>query len=587
MLMAFGGNHQNNSWMDVAVHAKYLQYGNKTFISAEALDISERSRVQIQLQEELELQQLMLSLSSGFINADLNQVSDLIQLSLKQIGEFFGTDRTYIFDYDYVTQTTSNTYEWCADGIRPEIENLQQVPMEMVPQWLEKHAKGEIMLIKDVMALGDEDGELREILAAQEIKSLIALPMMREGVPIGFVGLDSVKVKRSYSDREVRILELFAQMLVNAAIRMEYQREMEIQDIRYRTLIENINLGLMEIDDDYTITYVNNTLLENFGYQQEEVLGNSVVDFVDNDENILENAEEKIKLLASGEQLSLEFPSFTKSGEPRYLLVSVARQVDMHGYLRGYMLAFVDLTTQKQLEFDLKQAIVEIEKASESKERFFANISHEMRTPLNVITGVIAELNKEESDQNFLLLENARRASNHLLNLVNNVLDMAMINAGKITLSNVEFDIYKAVNDTVAIVQGSMDTAKPVEIQKNIDTSVAQFIAGDKYKVEQVLMNLIGNAAKFTKEGWVKVDVSAVHDHENQITLRFAISDTGVGMRRPFMERMFEEFERDFKTNDLTQGTGLGLAISNELVKIMGGDLQVNSTYGKGNPDLF
>ncbi|MHA7865660.1 response regulator [Flagellimonas marinaquae] len=580
-------NHQNNSWMDVAVKVTYLQHGNKDFVSAEAMDISEHSRVQIQLQEELELQQLMLSLSSGFINSDLNQLSDLIQLSLKQIGEFFGTDRTYIFDYDYVTQTTSNSYEWCADGIRPEIGNLQQVPMEMVPQWLEKHAKGEIMLIKDVLALGDEDRQLREILASQEIKSLIALPMMREGVPIGFVGLDSVKTKRSYSDREVRILELFAQMLVNAAIRMEYNEEMETQDIRYRTLIENINLGLMEIDEDYTVNYVNNTLLKNFGYRKEEVLGKSVIDFVDNKENILESAEEKIRLLASGEQLSLEFPSFTKSGERRYLLVSVARQDDMHGFLKGYILAFVDLTTQKQLEFDLKQAIIEIEKASESKERFFANISHEMRTPLNVITGVMAELNKDESDQNFLLLENARRASNHLLNLVNNVLDMAMINAGKITLSYVEFDIHKVVNDMVAIVQGSMDPGKPVEIHKNIDTSVAQFIAGDKYKVEQVLMNLIGNAAKFTKEGWVKVNVSAIHEHGNQLALRFSISDTGVGMRKVFMERMFKEFERDFKTNDLTQGTGLGLAISNELVKIMGGDLHVNSAYGKGTHIYF
>ena len=141
------------------------------------------------IQKQLRFQELLISISTTYINANLSHVDQLIKTSLKQIGEFVEVDRSYIFSYDFVNNTTSNTYEWCAEGIEPEIENLQNIPIDYIPQWLEAHRNGKAFYVEDVSLLPD-DGEqgLRAVLEPQGIKSLIAIPKIKNDELIGFVG---------------------------------------------------------------------------------------------------------------------------------------------------------------------------------------------------------------------------------------------------------------------------------------------------------------------------------------------------------------------------------------------------------------
>ncbi len=202
------------------------------------------------INQQLRLQQLLISISTEYINADLQDIDGLINNSLKQMGEFVEADRSYIFSYDLINNNCSNTYEWCAPGIEPEIQNLQNIPIDYIPQWLEAHKKNEAFYIQDVSKLPD-DGEfgLKAILEPQGIQSLIAIPMIKAGELIGFVGFDSVKKLFDYSENEKNILFVFANMLVNVRQRKENEERIKEQEEKKEILLQNLEKQNKELSD--------------------------------------------------------------------------------------------------------------------------------------------------------------------------------------------------------------------------------------------------------------------------------------------------------------------------------------------------
>ncbi len=194
------------------------------------------------IERQLRFQELLISISSTYINADISDIDQIIQKSLKQIGEFVESDRSYIFSYDFTNNTTTNTYEWCAEGITPEIDNLKNVPLDFIPQWLEAHRKSEAFWVEDVSALPD-DGELglKAILEPQGIKSLITIPKIKNNELVGFIGFDSVNKLNKYNDREKEILFVYANMLVNLEQRKEYEERIQEQEAKKQELLEHLS----------------------------------------------------------------------------------------------------------------------------------------------------------------------------------------------------------------------------------------------------------------------------------------------------------------------------------------------------------
>jgi PAS domain S-box-containing protein len=188
-------------------------------------DITQRKQDEAKIAKQNASQKLLLELASSFINVPLKDVDKAINSALAYTGEHFGVDRSYIFDYDWEKRICINTYEWCAEGITPEIENLKDVPLEYLPQWVSTHIKGEKMVVPNVQEL-DKDDTMRHILDPQGIKSLITLPLMKDQDCIGFVGFDSVKNYHTYSKSEEDLLILFSEMLVNITKRRIADEEM-------------------------------------------------------------------------------------------------------------------------------------------------------------------------------------------------------------------------------------------------------------------------------------------------------------------------------------------------------------------------
>lgn len=190
------------------------------------LDISNLKEAQDQLKYLSDLQELLINISSQYINVSTHKIDEVINIALQQIGEFVSVDRSYIFDYNWEKNITINTYEWCEEGIEPQIDNLKDVPLDAIPQWVESHKKSKTVYVEDVLALAKDDS-LREVLEPQGIKSLIAVPMFREDECVGFIGFDSVKEHHSYSDKEKSLLEVFAQILVNFQMRIKSENEIK------------------------------------------------------------------------------------------------------------------------------------------------------------------------------------------------------------------------------------------------------------------------------------------------------------------------------------------------------------------------
>lgn len=233
---------------------------------------------------------------------------------------------------------------------------------------------------------------------------------------------------------------------------------------------------------------------------------------------------------------------------------------------------------------DLNNKNQELELAQKYKEQFLANMSHEIRTPMNVIVGMAhLVLNTSLDDKQKNYIEGIQKASEKLLTIINEILDYSKIEAGKLELENIDFSIRDVVQQVVDILRYKA-ADKGIELLHTIDLKVEDVLMGDPIRLYQILMNLAGNAIKFTEKGSVQIDIRCLElTQENNVVIKCSVIDTGIGISPDKLESIFESFTQA-QSSDTRKygGTGLGLAISKQLIEMMQGELKVESTLGQG-----
>jgi len=477
----------------VETHVTHGTWDGNPVLFGISHDITDRKRVEEQVNRISQIQEQLMRLATAFVNISVSRQDEAIGDALSSIGGLIGADRAYLFKYDFTAGVMHNSHEWCAEDIVPEKDNLQNVPLEAFPEWVDAHRKGELVHVPCVIELL-EGSNLREILEPQGIQSLIALPLMCESTCFGFVGFDAVKELRNWRKEEIGLLRVLAEMFAN---------------------FESRRVG-----------------------------------------------EEMVNRLNT-EQAAL-------------------------------------IVEMKKLQQNLIRARDEAQSAARAKGMFLANMSHEIRTPLNAILGYAqilhrncgASLRAEDNKGLDVIMSSGQ----HLLHLINDLLALSRNENQMVELNKVPFDFHALLSE-LEIMFTQKSGNDELTLVMECQDGVPQYIYSDLGKIRQVLINLIGNAIKFTREGWIRVSASIILSEEQELefadqprkalAIAVLVEDTGRGIPEDQLENIFMAFEQTQEEQELGLGTGLGLTLSRQYARLLGGDVSVESEMGKGSSFLF
>lgn len=272
---------------------------------------------------------------------------------------------------------------------------------------------------------------------------------------------------------------------------------------------------------------------------------------------------------------------FTVDG--RHYEGHISRLKDVDGDVRGYTILLTDVTDTVEQIKNINLIREKAEAANQAKTQFLANMSHEIRTPMNAVVG-LSELIIEESRgrKMYDYACDIKSAALNLLSIINDILDLSKVEAGKMELVNNDYHVQILVHDTISMVKVAA-SQKGLQMKVDLDENMPYMLHGDEGRIRQVLINLINNAIKFTRHGSVSLGVSGDFLDADTYEMRFEVKDTGIGIKEDDLEHIYEAFQQlDMNINRKEEGTGLGLAITKNLVQLMNGDIQVESVYGEG-----
>lgn len=596
-------------------------------------DITDQRRATRSVRQQNNFQKMVADISTAFVKSQVSSLDEIINRCLGQVGEFFEVQRAYIYRYseDYAYLWKSN--EWHCSNCQEVEPKREEYHVSMLPWWNKMILNGKTIKLEKIEDLLPEYQPEYTILTKQGIKSILCVPIQSGSRVLGYFGMDFLKEHRQFSDVDTDNFRVIANLLgevFNKQVVEEHMKsQAQLQEIISRmamkyinlpseNLEESINHSLRELatfseaDRAYIFDYEwGKGICISYNQWQREGLRTSVPM-----RKIMptELIEPWPSIHRSGQAVSYEDVANADLPEPLKLIMEIQEVKSMvtlplmnQGKCQGfvgfdyvsskrrinkgevtllslYAQLLVNVRNRRTLESRLIREKDRAEAANKAKSEFLANMSHEIRTPLNGVIG-FAELlfNSGLDGAQHQYAKNIVNSSNNLLGILSDILDFSKIEAGKLELAPKKTDLIELVEHATDIIKIRMEQ-KNLELLLDVEPGLPRYAVIDPLRLNQILINLLSNAEKFTEQGEVVLQVDHHMTDSEHADLTFTVKDTGIGIDKSKQKKLFRAFSQlDSSTTRRYGGTGLGLVISNHLALLMGSSIRLESTLGHGS----
>jgi two-component system sensor histidine kinase/response regulator len=382
-------------------------------------------------------------------------------------------------------------------------------------------------------------------------------------------------------------MEIQAAKLEEQAVELEAQQsELKETEEWFRGIIESAPDAMLVIDAEGTIVLCNKRADEIFGYPPGELIWGNVDNLVPNSVRLDHPAMRKLFMEEGGARVmgaKSDLYGVRKDGSLFPIEVGLSKLPSANNQ-SFVCVSARDITLKKEADIALHNAKKIAEDTTQMKSDFLANMSHEIRTPMNAILGIshlISKTHLTHKQRDYV--KKIQGSSQHLLGIINDILDLSKIESGKILIEQVDFKIEKVLNNLVNLISDKAKD-KGLSLVFDIDDNLPEYLNGDPLRLGQILINYANNAVKFTEKGEIIITVNVLEETDNELFLHFSVRDTGIGLSSDAIEKLFQSFQQaDSSTSRKYGGSGLGLSISKQLVTLMNGDVGVESELGKGS----
>jgi PAS domain S-box-containing protein len=549
-------------------------------------NITDRKRIEEELQYRLKFQRLITTVSSRFINLYPAQIDDEIDYTLQQIGVFADADRSYVFQFSDDQKSVSCTHEWCSDQIEPTIERFQNASVDTFPWALKRFLSGKMLLIPRVSDLPPEAIKEKQEFEQQGIQSILAVPMIFSNKVMGFIGLDSVKEEKMWAGDTNSLLKIVGQVFANALENKKTRQALLESEERLRIVFETFPdpVTIIQADDGRCID-VNSAFTRVTGWTYDEVVGKTTADL-----DIWNDPQEREKLTAAitehGKVENLEAQFRLKDGRLITALISAILIILRN---KPHILTITrdisELKAAQQEREQLKTRLIQAQKM-EAIGTLAGGIAHDFNNILGAIIGYaeMALYDTQKGSMEHYNIEQVLKAGHRAKDLVKQILAFSR----KSEQDKKIIFLTPIIKEVLKLLRASLPTT--IEIKLNIEPNLDAIFA-DPTQIHQVMMNLCTNSAHAMGD---KGGILAVNLHNVNLNIeaaaqypelnpglyvKLSISDTGCGMNAATMQRIFDPY---FTTKELDKGTGMGLAVVHGIVKGHGGGIHVESAAGKG-----